>query len=59
VDHAAAFAEHRGNAIFRDTKSDGTFVFRSVVRTAMRTYTFRADSLREIQVKIDIALDTP
>ncbi|HEY4310322.1 MAG TPA: hypothetical protein VGN12_12800 [Pirellulales bacterium] len=59
ADPATAFAEHRDNPIFRHTKADGTFMFRSVVRTAMRTYTFKADSLREMQVKIDIALDTP
>ena len=44
---------------FSALRADGTIEFSSHVPTAARTYAFKADSLREIQVKIDIALDTP
>jgi hypothetical protein len=55
----ALFSEYRNMPIFRRAAADGTFEFRSAVSTATRTYAFKADSLREIHVKNDIALDTP
>ena len=55
----APSSEYRATPIFSRARTDGTIEFSSHVPTACRTYTFKADSLREIQVKIDIALDTP
>ncbi len=55
----AMASEYRAVPIFKRLRADGTIEFSSHVPTAARTYAFKADSLREIQVKIDIALDTP
>jgi hypothetical protein len=59
ADGTMTFEPYRGMPIFGRTKINGAIEYRCNVPTISRNYSFKADSLDEIHVKIDIALDTP
>ncbi|HEY1598884.1 MAG TPA: hypothetical protein VGG64_04735 [Pirellulales bacterium] len=50
--------EYRGISVFGRTMADGEIEFNSTVQSPCRKYVFKADSIREMRVKIDIALDS-
>jgi hypothetical protein len=58
VDITKVLDEYRGIPVFGRTLADGEMEFSSTVQAACRKYAFKADSIREMRVKIDIALDS-